>query len=39
VEGTAWATQRAPATTEELLETVIQGVTTFDRAETPEWLE
>ena len=39
VEGTAWATQRAPATTEEFVENVIRGVTTFDRSKTPEWLE
>jgi hypothetical protein len=39
VEGTAWATQRAPTTTEEFVENVIRGVTTFDRSETPEWLE
>ena len=39
LEGTAWATQRAPKSSDEFVKNVIQGVTTFDRFDTPEWLE
>jgi len=39
VEGRAWATQLAPATTEEFIDNVIRGVTTFDRLEAPEWMK
>ena len=38
LEGTAWATQYAPASTEELIELIADPASTFDRHEPPAWL-
>jgi len=38
LEGTAWATQAAPATTDELIQLIADPASTFDRYEPPTWL-
>ena len=39
IEGVAWATQFAPASTEELIELIEDPASTFDRHESPAWLQ
>ena len=39
LEGTAWATQRAPASTDELIQRIADPASTFDRYEPPAWLK
>ncbi len=38
LNGSAWATARAPASTEELLKLIADPASTFDRNELPAWL-
>jgi len=38
LEGTAWATQAEPATTDELIQLIADPASTFDRYEPPAWL-
>ena len=39
LEGVAWATQSAPASTEELIKLIEDPASTFDRHESPAWLQ
>jgi len=39
LEGTAWATQRAPASTDELIQRIADPASTFDRYAPPAWLK
>ena len=39
LNGTAWATQRAPANTDELIQRVLDPASRFDRFDEPEWLK
>jgi len=38
LDGTAWATQRAPTSTEELIQIIVEPASSFDRNELPAWL-
>jgi len=38
LDGTAWATQRAPTSTEELIRNIVEPASSFDRNELPAWL-
>ena len=38
LDGTAWATQAAPATTDELIQLIADPASTFDSYELPTWL-
>ena len=38
LDGTAWATQRAPTSTEELIQLISDPASKFDRYEPPKWL-
>ena len=38
LDGTAWATQRAPSSDEELLKLIVDPSSSFDGHEQPEWL-
>jgi len=38
LDGTAWATQRAPTSTEELIQNIVEPASSFDRNELPAWL-
>ena len=39
LEGTAWATQRAPGSDEELLKRIVDPASKFDSGELPSWLK
>ncbi len=39
LDGTAWATQRAPTSTEELIQNIVEPASIFDRNELPAWLK
>jgi hypothetical protein len=39
LSGTAWATQLAPTSTEELIQQIVEPASTFDRDGLPAWLE
>jgi len=39
LDGTAWATQRAPSSSEELLKLIVDPASAFDRHEQPAWLK
>ncbi len=38
LDGTAWATQLAPTSTEELIQNIVEPTSSFDRNELPLWL-
>jgi hypothetical protein len=38
LEGTAWATQLAPTSTEELIQNIVEPASSFDHNELPAWL-
>jgi hypothetical protein len=38
LSGTAWATQLAPTSTEELIQNIVEPASSFDRNELPPWL-
>jgi hypothetical protein len=38
LDGTAWATQRAPTSTEELIQNIVEPASSFDRNELPAWM-
>ncbi len=38
LDGTAWATQRAPSSNEELLKLIVDPASTFDWHQRPEWM-
>jgi hypothetical protein len=38
LDGTAWATQRAPTSTEELIQIIVEPASSFDHNELPAWL-
>ena len=39
LDGTAWFTQRAPTSTEELIQNIVEPASSFDRDGLPAWLE
>ncbi len=39
LDGTAWATQRAPSSDEELLKLIVDPASAFDSHEQPAWLK
>jgi hypothetical protein len=39
IDGRAWATQRAPSSSEEMLRLILDPASTFDRRKEPEWLK
>ncbi len=39
LDGTAWATQRAPSSNEELLKLIVDPASAFDSHEQPAWLK
>jgi hypothetical protein len=38
LDGTAWATQRAPTSTEELIQNIVSPATSFDGSNLSAWL-
>jgi len=39
LDGSAWATQHAPTSTEELIQNIVNPASSFDGNELPAWLE
>ncbi len=39
IDGRAWATQRAPSSSEEMIRLILDPASTFDRRKEPEWLK